>query len=72
VSGCSGCGRGAIRLTRARRHWTAAEVCESEEAWFLRKGGQRARCRLIKMLADEFGLSVNHIQDIQVGRAQKC
>lgn len=57
---------------RARRHWTAAEVCESEEAWFLRKGGQRARCRLIKMLADEFGLSVNHIQDIQVGRAQKC
>ena len=47
-------------------------MCESEEAWFLRKGGQRARCRLIKMLADEFGLSVNHIQDIQVGRAQKC
>ena len=46
--------------------WTAKDVCESEEAWFLRKGGQRARCRLIKMLADEFGVNVTHMQDIQV------
>ena len=44
------------------RRWTAQDVCDSEEAWWLRKGCQRARCRLIKMLADEFGLSVTHIQ----------
>jgi len=53
----------------AGRHWTAEDVCESEEAWWLRKGCQRSRCRLIKMLADEFGLKLNHIQDIQAYRA---
>jgi hypothetical protein len=47
------------------RHWTAGEVCESEETWFLRKASQRARCRLVKQLADAFGLTVNFIQDIQ-------
>jgi len=47
------------------RHWTAREVCESEEAWWLRKGCQRSRCRLIKRLADAFGLTLDHIQDIQ-------
>ena len=47
------------------RHWTASEVCESEETWFLRKASQRARCRLIKKLADAFELKVNYIQDIQ-------
>jgi len=49
----------------AGRHWTAEDVCESEEAWWLRKGCQRSRCRLIKMLADEFDVRLNHIQDIQ-------
>ena len=44
--------------------WTAKDICESEEAWWLRKGCQRARCRLIKSLADEFGLSLTHMQDI--------
>ena len=44
------------------RHWTALEVCESEEAWWLRKGCQRARCRLVKQLADRFSLGVTHIQ----------
>ena len=47
------------------KHWTAKEVCESEEAWWLRKGCQRSRCRLIKSLADAFGFSLDHIQDIQ-------
>lgn len=49
----------------AGKHWTAEDVCESEEAWWLRKGCQRSRCRLIKMLADEFEIRLNHIQDIQ-------
>ena len=44
------------------RHWTASDVLESEEAWWLRKGCQRARGRLAKQLADAFGVKLNHIQ----------
>ena len=47
------------------KKWTAGEVAESEEAWWLRKACHRARCRLVKGLADAFGLKVPHIQDIQ-------
>jgi hypothetical protein len=46
------------------KHWTAKDVCESQEAWWLKKGCQRARCRLIKELADEFGIRVQYVQDI--------
>jgi hypothetical protein len=42
--------------------WTAREVAESEEAWWLRKACQRGRCRLIKSLADAFGVRVQAIQ----------
>lgn len=45
--------------------WTAREIADSEEAWWLRKACQRGRCRLIKQLADAFGLRVQTIQDIQ-------
>ena len=44
--------------------WTAGEVAESEEAWWLRKTSQRARCRLIKMLADAFGVRVQSVDDV--------
>lgn len=54
------------------RHWTASDVCESEETWFLRKASQRARCRLIKQLADCFGLKTDFIQDIQVTACLTC
>ena len=47
------------------KRWTAKEVAESEEAWWLRKACHRSRCRLIKGLAGAFGLKVPHIQDIQ-------
>ena len=47
------------------QYWTANEVCESEEAWWLRKGCQRSRCRLIKSLADWFGVEVKVIHDVQ-------
>lgn len=44
------------------KHWSAQEICESQEAWWLRKGCQRSRCRLIKMLADAFEIPVRHMQ----------
>lgn len=44
--------------------WTAGEVADSEEAWWLRKACQRARNRLIKMLADEFGVRVSSVEDV--------
>jgi hypothetical protein len=44
------------------KKWTAKEVAESEEAWWLKKACQRSRCRLVKGLADAFGLKVPNIQ----------
>jgi hypothetical protein len=44
--------------------WTAGEVTDSEEVWWLRKACQRARNRLIKMLADEFGVRVPCVEDV--------
>ena len=44
--------------------WTAGEVADSEEVWWLRKACQRARTRLIKMLADEFGMRVPCVEDV--------
>jgi hypothetical protein len=46
------------------QEWTAGEVADSEEVWWLRRTCQRARCRLIKMLADKFGVSVPFIEDV--------
>jgi hypothetical protein len=43
---------------------TAAEIAESEEAWWLRRACQRARCRLIKRLADKFGVRVQCVDDV--------
>jgi hypothetical protein len=45
--------------------WTAGDVAESEEAWWLRKVCQRARCRLIAMLAAKFGVKVPCVDDVQ-------
>lgn len=45
--------------------WTAREVADSEEVWWLRKACYRGRCRLIKRLADAFGVKIRSIQDIQ-------
>ena len=51
--------------------WTARQVAESEEAWWLRKACQRSRGTLLKGLADAFGLRVQHIQDIQAHRPSR-
>ena len=45
--------------------WTAQDVYDAQETWWVRKACQRARCRLIKQLADVFGLELSHIEDIQ-------
>lgn len=47
------------------KSWSAQDVCESQEAWWLRKGCTRARCRLIKALADEFDIPVRAIEASQ-------
>ena len=44
--------------------WTAGEIADSEEVWWLRKACQRARNRLIKMLADEFRVRVPCVEDV--------
>jgi hypothetical protein len=38
------------------------DVCDSQEAWWLRKGCQRARRRLIKSLADAFDIPMQAVQ----------
>ena len=38
------------------------DVCDSQEAWWLRKGCQRARRRLIKGLADAFHIPLQAVQ----------
>ena len=47
------------------QHWTANDVLISEETWWLRKACQRARCRLIKQLADKMNIDIRHMDDIQ-------
>jgi hypothetical protein len=43
---------------------STGEVADSEEAWWLRKACQRARNRLIKMLADDFDVRVPCVEDV--------
>jgi hypothetical protein len=50
------------RLTADERWLGWQEVCDSQEAWWLRKGCQRSRCRLIKRLADAFDIPVRSVQ----------
>ena len=44
--------------------WTAGEIAISEEAWWLRRACSRARCCVLKELADAFGLTIPNVQDI--------
>jgi hypothetical protein len=45
--------------------WNVGEIAESEEAWWLRRACQRARCRLISMLAAKFSVRVSCVDDVQ-------
>lgn len=44
--------------------WTAAEVANSEEVWWLRKASQRSRCRVASRVARAFGLKINEHTDV--------
>ena len=46
------------------RELTAADIAESEEARWLRRACQRSCCRMIKMLADKYGLRVPAVEDV--------
>ena len=43
----------------------AENVYLSEEVWWLRKACQRARCQLLKGLADAMGIPIQYMEDIQ-------
>jgi hypothetical protein len=51
-------------LTDVGSEWTADEVCESEEVWWLRKASQRARARVALQTADHFGLNIASMPDL--------
>lgn len=53
-------------------HTIQQEICDSQEAWWLRKGCQRARCRLIKQLADAFHIPLRHIQVRSQSTLEAC
>ena len=46
-------------------HFNCLDTVNSEEVWWLRRACFRARCRLLKMLADSFGLKVPYVDDVQ-------
>lgn len=43
--------------------WSAKEVYESEEVWWLRKACQRARCMVASQVAKQFGLKIHEYVD---------
>jgi hypothetical protein len=47
------------------RHFSSQDMVNSEETWWLRRACLRSRCRLLKMLADWFGLRVPYVDDVQ-------
>ena len=51
--------------------WTAKNVAESMETWWLRRAAQRARARLLYLAADALKLQVNHINDINAYEPRK-
>ena len=44
--------------------WTAQEVVNSEEVWWLRKACQRARCKIASIIARKFDLQINEHTDV--------
>ena len=67
---CSGgcpraCGEFCSTIIDVGGEWTVGEIADSEEAWWLKRACQRARCRLLKMLADKFGVRVQCVDDVQ-------
>jgi len=63
--GCSKCSDAFYNLMLdVGSEWTAREVAESEEVWWLRKACQRARCKVASRAAAYFGLRVEEHCDV--------
>ena len=57
--GCAKCSDSFYNLMiDVGAEWTAREVAESEEGWWLRKACQRARCMVASRVAKMFGLKI--------------
>lgn len=63
--GCSKCSDSFYNLMIDVAHeWTAKEVADSEEVWWLRKACQRSRCRVASRVAKAFGLRIHEQVDV--------
>jgi hypothetical protein len=63
--GCSKCSDSFYNLSiDVGADWSAREVADSEEVWFLRKACQRARCMLASRIAKKFGLKILEHTDV--------
>lgn len=51
--------------------WTAKEVYDSEEVWWLRKACQRSRCMIASKIARKFGLKIHEDPDVHSFHPQK-
>jgi len=57
--GCAKCSDAFYNLMiDVGAEWTAQEVANSEEVWWLRKACQRSRCRVASQVAKTFGLKI--------------
>lgn len=63
--GCSKCSDAFYNLMiDVGSEWTAQEVANSEEVWWLRKASQRMRCRVASLVARRFGLRIHEQIDV--------
>jgi hypothetical protein len=63
--GCSKCSDAFYNLMiDVGSDWTAQEVANSEEVWWLRKASQRLRCRVASLVARKFGLRIHEQIDV--------
>ena len=63
--GCARCSDSFYNLMLdVGKEWTAVEVANSEEVWWLRKACQRMRCAIASKLARAFGLKIAEQLDV--------
>ena len=63
--GCSKCSDSFYNLMiDVGSEWTAREVANSEEVWWLKKASQRMRCSIASMVARRFGLRIHEQIDV--------
>lgn len=63
--GCSKCSDSFYNLMiDVGSEWTAGDVANSEEVWWLRKASQRARCKIASLMAKKFNLKIVEQVDV--------